>query len=108
MKKHIEFDRLRREVIRIFAPFDPERIIVFGSRARDQADEESDVDVLVVYETEKRFLDRLEELYLLWDLPLAVDILAYTPSEFREMMEESAFVQDVVREGRTIVRRETA
>ena len=46
------------------------------------ADESSDVDLFVVYRTDKRFLDRLGALYALWDIPIAVDILAYTPEEF--------------------------
>jgi uncharacterized protein len=61
--------------------------------------ETGDVDLIIVYETSKRFLDRLKELYERWDLPKAVDILAYTPSEFERMMRENAFVQDAVARG---------
>jgi predicted nucleotidyltransferase len=43
----------------------PLRIILFGSRARGDSDEASDADLIVVYRTEKRFLDRLAELYAL-------------------------------------------
>lgn len=86
----------------MFAPVRPKRILLFGSHARGTADEHSDVDLIVVCETDKRFLDRLAELYLLWDLPLAVDILAYTPEEFDRLREESAFVADAVAAVRTI------
>jgi predicted nucleotidyltransferase len=93
---------LEREITRIFAPLGPRKIILFGSRARGGADASSDVDLLVVYATTKRFLDRLEELYALWDLPIAVDILAYTPEEFAEMLESSVFVADAAAGGRVV------
>lgn len=86
----------------IFAPIQPKLILLFGSKARGTQDEWSDIDLIIVYDTEKRFLDRLEELYRLWDLPGAVDILAYTPAEFEEMKERSGLVADAVAHGRVI------
>ncbi|MFU8858243.1 MAG: nucleotidyltransferase domain-containing protein [Deferrisomatales bacterium] len=92
-------------IIAAFAPLNPERVLLFGSWARGAADAESDVDVVVVYPTHKRFLDRLEELYLLWPLPVAVDILAYTPDEFQEMLQWNAFLQDIVAESKILYER---
>ena len=40
-----------------------------------------------------------------WNIPKAVDILAYTPYEFEEMVKESFFIQDAVREGEVIYER---
>ena len=94
---------LTREIVRVLAPVHPERIILFGSRARGDADAMSDVDLIVVYRTDKRFLDRLDELYSIWDLPVPVDMLAYTPEEFTAMLAHSAFVVDAVREGRDLL-----
>jgi len=93
---------LDQEVARIFAPLRPKRVILFGSQATGNADEYSDVDLIVVYETDKRFLDRLAELYALWDLPVAVDMLAYTPEEFERMRTDSDFVADAVERGRVL------
>lgn len=39
---------LRRAVDRIAAQFDPDKIILFGSRARNQGRPDSDTDLLVV------------------------------------------------------------
>ena len=72
---------------------------------RDDRDQSSDVDVIVVYHTDKRFMARLKELYMSWDIPKAVDILAYTPSEFDRMVKESSFVREAVRTGEVIYER---
>ena len=96
---------LQREIVSTFKRFDPEKIILFGSLACGQGDEESDVDVIVVYHTSKRFMDRLKELYLAWNITRAVDILAYTPEEFDRMMQDSAFLQDTTKEARTLYER---
>jgi predicted nucleotidyltransferase len=96
---------LTDRIIETFLPFDPERIILFGSTARRDDDDVSDVDLIVVYDTDKRFLDRLEELYRSWKIPKAVDILAYTPLEFNRMASESAFLKKVLSEGIVIYER---
>ena len=97
---------LKDKIIETFRPFNPDRIILFGSMARSDHDEASDVDLIVVYRTEKRFLDRLEELYGSWSIPKAVDILAYTPLEYETMAAESGFLQRVLSEGQVIYERE--
>ena len=98
----MDIGALKREIISTFRPFDPEKIIIFGSIAREDSDKTSDVDLIVVYHTDKPFMDRLKELYMSWHIPRAVDILAYTPGEFDKMLEESFFVQDVVKDGEVI------
>jgi len=96
---------IRDGILKAFARFRPHRIILFGSHAQGSADEESDIDLIVVYDTEKRFLDRLRELYMAWNLPKAVDILAYTPDEFFELAHTRAFVQDAVAAGKVLYER---
>jgi uncharacterized protein len=90
---------LKMRILSIFKPFHPDKIIIFGSFPRGEADGYSDIDIIVVYNTDKRFLDRLAELYTAWDIPRAVDILAYTPKEFEKMLDESDFIQDAIRNG---------
>ncbi|KPQ42355.1 MAG: Nucleotidyltransferase domain protein [Candidatus Methanoperedens nitroreducens] len=61
-----------------------ERIILFGSLAKDDIGPESDIDLLVVQETKKRFMDRLSELYEVINPRYALDLLVYTPLELRD------------------------
>lgn len=79
---------LKNELLRIVEELKKagvKKIILFGSLAKDDIGPASDIDLLVVQETRKRFIKRLEELYNLIDPKYALDLLVYTPSEFEEM-----------------------
>jgi len=62
----------------------------------------SDRDLLVVMETSKRFLDRLDELYCLLDPKIALDLLVYTPDEFYRLRETNPLVRRAIAEGRVL------
>ena len=96
-------EELKKTIVSSYKKLDPVKIILFGSWCRDEEDKYSDVDIIVIYETKKRFLDRLKELYLMWDIPVAFDILAYTPEEFEKMLKEkNPFIKKINREGEVI------
>jgi predicted nucleotidyltransferase len=80
------------------------RAIVFGSLARGEASRRSDLDLIVIQNTEKRFLDRYDDL--LRDVTQAVpgrdiDMLIYTPQELNRMAHRP-FIAAALREGKTI------
>jgi predicted nucleotidyltransferase len=74
-------DRITQLVLTLKA-YNPERIILFGSGARGDTDEYSDLDIAIIKETDERFLDRLETVCDLLPPVGAVDVLVYTPVEF--------------------------
>ena len=74
------------EIVAILKSYDPERIILFGSRARGEADEYSDYDLIVIKHTDRSFLDRLRDMVpYLRQITRPADILVYTPEEFERM-----------------------
>ena len=77
---------------------------MFGSVARGEADEWSDLDLVVVAETERSFFDRFRDfsgLYAVWP---RLDLLVYTPGEFERMVEEeNSFLLRVLEEGMDIL-----
>jgi len=80
-----QVEALSRQISR---EFDPERIILFGSHARGTADEDSDVDLLVILTFEgKPFRKSLEILNRL-DPPFPVDLLARRPDDTARRYEE--------------------
>lgn len=77
-------------LIRRLLLYEPERIILFGSRARGAADEQSDYDIILIKRTALPFLvlERLWEVVpFLARFERAVEVLVYTPEEFEQMRE---------------------
>lgn len=67
---------------RIVRLVDPVRIILFGSRARGDAREDSDYDVLVILDAvEHRRNARIAIAQALLDLPVAADVVVGTPTD---------------------------
>ena len=65
-----------------------DRLSLFGSYALGKADLFTDLDILVVMDTDKPFPERSTSLYSLLSLPVDVDILCYTPYEFSKLKDK--------------------
>jgi predicted nucleotidyltransferase len=101
-------DNLIDDIVRrIVETVQPDKIILFGSRARGDARPNSDFDVLVIKESSEPRYRRSVPLYVaLADLPAEVEVMVYTPEEIDEWRQVSqAFVTTAVREGTTIYER---
>lgn len=76
-------------IIEGLASLEPVKILLFGSTARGDAGPWSDLDVIVVAtRVPERFLDRIALAYDLLDPHYALDILIYTPEEYRRMFDD--------------------
>lgn len=76
------------------------KAIIFGSVARGNADEWSDLDIVIVADTSRPFLERYLEFEGIYDVWRRLDLLVYTPEEFAEMQrQERPFIEYVIREG---------
>lgn len=103
-------DPLLAEVVaRIRDAVQPERVILFGSRARDEAHAESDYDFLIIKESDQPRYRRSGPLYTaLADLPVEVEVVVYTPEEVQEWSAvPEAFVTTALREGLVLYERES-
>lgn len=78
----IEGKTLSAIVQAIVDRFHPEQIVLFGSYASDHPTPDSDVDLLIVMETEAPPHRRAAPIRLLFrPTPCAMDILVFTPDE---------------------------
>ena len=77
-------------------------VIVFGSVARNECGERSDLDLVVVQHTDRAFTDRVEEVYQLVLPRVDVDVLVYTPEEFEELKRDRPFGRRLAAEGRVV------
>jgi len=86
----------------------PEKIVLFGSYCSGELSEWSDVDLVIVRETQAPFLDRTRRVLELLKPRVGVDILVYTPSEFERLSRDRAFVrEEIVRKGQVIYERDS-
>ncbi len=80
----ISADTLNEIVERIKKSFKPEKIILFGSYATGHAKEGSDIDLLIVAETDLPAKERFPAVSrLLGDYPAAFDVILKTPEEYQ-------------------------
>lgn len=78
--------------------YEVSEIIVFGSYARGDLNEGSDIDLLIVGDFKEKFHKRIASVLGLTDLP--IEALCYTEEEFREMiMNDRGFISEVLKEG---------
>lgn len=96
---------LEAVVRRLVAELSPQRIYLFGSRARDDADASSDWDILVVVGESDLPGHRRDQLALraLRGLPIAVDVMVLTQAEFDRQREVvCSLTATVLREGKLL------
>ena len=76
-------EQINEVIKRILESLKPQKIILFGSYAEGKATEESDLDLLIVKESNlpSRFLNR-KARQILSDLRIPVDVIVKTPKEF--------------------------
>lgn len=86
---------------RLQSSWEPDLVLVFGSRARGDALEDSDLDLIVVSPRFEGipFLDRIHRVLDDLQVPFGVDLLCYTPAEFAEKRDELGTVGAAVAEG---------
>ena len=79
----VAMDKIQELGQRIGKQFDAERVILFGSYARDAATRDSDVDLLVVANTDLPPRERYGAVRrLVADTPASFDIVVKTPEEY--------------------------
>ena len=93
-----------RAVQALVDAFHPRKVVLFGSHARAEARADSDVDLLVIAETE---LDPVERSYraqrAIGRRPVPVDVLVYTPAEIALYGAwTSSVAHAALREGKTV------
>lgn len=69
---------------RIVSQLHPELLLLFGSRARGDERNESDIDLLLVMESDCKPVERtIAVRRVLRGIPVGKDIVVYTPKEFK-------------------------
>lgn len=106
-RKKILEQELKRILAMLVKDYAPLKVILFGSLASGKVHEWSDIDLVIIKATNRRFLDRIEDVLLLIRPKVACDVIVYTPEEFREMeTSNNYFIDDEIkRDGKVIYER---
>jgi hypothetical protein len=99
----IEEKEVKNFLRKVKEKFETERIILFGSRAKDEYLKESDYDFLTISKKFEGipFRERIIKVLDLTPKPWLFDVLCYTPAEF-EKKKEISVVREAVKEGKEI------
>ena len=100
----ISQNQIETVAVRLAEAVGAERVILFGSYARNEAVATSDVDLMIVAESDLPRFKRSRALYqMLRPYPFSMDLVVYTPAEVeRGKQSPLSFVSTVLREGKTV------
>lgn len=100
---NLELDRIVKLLIKRYRP---ERIILFGSLKNGHIDETSDIDLLIEKNTDKPFLQRIDEVISKVHPRLSLDIFVLTPGEIaREVKGNNPYIREIVDKGAIVYER---
>lgn len=102
LKSHFD-QEIKSITDQIIKNYKPEKIILFGSCARGNPTESSDIDLLIVKQTKKNRLERTKEVFLFVDHTLPFEPIILTPQEVKSRYQANDyFLQDALKEGEVI------
>ncbi|MFN8453771.1 MAG: nucleotidyltransferase domain-containing protein [Anaerolineae bacterium] len=105
--KPVTWQLLETIVQRIVANLQPQKIILFGSYGYGSPTPDSDVDLLVITETQERPTERyLTVSRLIRPRPFPLDILVKTPLEINDALTKGDFfISEIMTRGRILYER---
>jgi len=102
-RKAIPQTAIQSLVDQIVEEFSPARIILFGSYAHGKPHPGSDVDLLVVMDTELSETQQAVEIYQHIQYRFGLDLVVYTPQRLAQRLEwGDSFLHEVVNNGKVL------
>jgi predicted nucleotidyltransferase len=83
--------------------FKPERVVLFGSYARGTANEDSDVDLLVIMSHKGRNVDQALTIRKRINRSFPLDLIVKTPVETRQRLKmKDSFITTILEDGKVL------
>jgi len=103
----VDSKRINDIVNRIATKFNPDKIILFGSYASNSQNDDSDLDLLIIQDTDQPIQTRGFDIRMsLIGTMIPFDILIYTNSEFEKEKDNSfSFLNSAMRNSKVLYER---
>src|SRR3989339_875512 len=100
-------DKISEIVNKIALGYNPEKIILFGSYASGNPNEDNDLDLFVIKDTDLPRPQRTVQVRkMIYGSMIPIDLIVYTPKEIDESKENKfGFVYEVLNTGKTLYER---
>ncbi|ODS34920.1 hypothetical protein BEH94_02500 [Candidatus Altiarchaeales archaeon WOR_SM1_SCG] len=83
--------------------YKPDKIILFGSSAKGNVTENSDIDMLIIKDTNKRRVERIREVLSIVDYDLPFEPVVFTNEELRKRLAlNDFFIKNILKEGKIL------
>lgn len=105
-KRCATFDEIKKQAEKIVHHFNPRKIIMFGSYAAGNPTPSSDVDLLIVTDSDQSSWDTSVEIELILDHTFPVDIIVKSQDELNKRLSlGDFFYEDITKNGKIIYER---
>jgi len=102
-KRCAKFDEIKVQAKRVVENFDPEKIVLFGSYASGKPTLQSDVDLLIIVDTNKSTLKLSSEIALSLDHSFPLDIIVKTPEQINKRLQNGDFfIDNIINRGKVL------
>jgi predicted nucleotidyltransferase len=106
MNRKVDKDTVQLIVERLVSEYSPERVFLFGSHAYGAPDGDSDIDLLVIKDTQESFFDRLTSARRAvtgTHKGIPLDLLVLTPGELAARLEAGdQFLAEITEKGQLL------
>jgi len=100
----IGIDKITEIVNKIVSGYSPEKIILFGSYANGNPNEDSDLDLVIIKDSELPRPQRTMQVRkLIYGSMIPIDLIVFTPKEVAEFKNNKySFISNVLKTGKVI------
>lgn len=98
-----EIERVKDLLLPVFKRKKTKKVYLFGSLSKGTQTKRSDIDLMIIAETDKRFFERYDDYESIQRIlsDRSVDMLIYTPKELTEIAHR-VFIKRILEEGEVL------
>lgn len=103
----ISSDKIDEIITKIALGYNPQKIILFGSYAAGNPNDNSDLDLMIIKDSDLPRPQRTVQVRkMLFGSMIPLDLIVYTPQEIEESRNKAfSFVHEVLTNGKTLYER---